>query len=331
MDEFKLNECAENKGSNGAIWTEAETLLLLESVLKHGDDWELVAQNVQTKSKVDCILKLIELPFGELVLGSAHKYGNYGGLNGSMNGTKQVQLSSSERHEAIRLEGQCHEQINEREENGDTVDQGHPSKRQRIASLSDAGSSLMKQVARISTMVGSQITAAAAEAAVTALCDENSFPREIFDVEEDHISNGLSSPTASYEAERVLKNEESKTKEGLTQSETANTPHKRDDIPLALQIRASIATALGAAAARAKLLAEQEDREVENLVAIIIETQMKKLHHKIKHFEDLELIMEKEYAEMEELKDCLLAERIGVLQKAINAGISRWRDHSVKS
>lgn len=41
--------------------------------------------------------------------------------------------------------------------------------------------------------------------------------------------------------------------------------------------------------------------------------------------------MEKEYAEMEELKDCLLAERIGVLQKAINAGISRWRDHSVKS
>ncbi|XP_040987054.1 SWI/SNF complex subunit SWI3A [Juglans microcarpa x Juglans regia] len=331
MDEFKLNECAENKGSDGAIWTEAETLLLLESVLKHGDDWELVAQNVQTKSKVDCILKLIELPFGELVLGSAHKYGNYGGLNGSMNGTKQAQLSSSEHHEAIRLEGQCHEQINEREENGDTVDQGHPSKRQRIASLSDAGSSLMKQVARISTMVGSQTTAAAAEAAVTALCDENSFPREIFDVEEDHISNGLSSPTASYEAERVLKNEESKTKEGLTQSETVYTPHKRDDIPLTLQIRASIATALGAAAARAKLLAEQEDREVENLVGIIIETQMKKLHQKIKHFEDLELIMEKEYTEMEELKDCLLAERIGVLQKAINAGISRWRDHSVKS
>lgn len=62
--------------------------------------------------------------------------------------------------------------------------------------------------------------------------------------------------------------------EALLLTETANTPHKRDDIPLALQIRASIATALGAAAARAKLLAEQEDREVENLVAIIIETQV---------------------------------------------------------
>lgn len=56
---------------------------------------------------------------------------------------------------------------------------------------------------------------------------------------------------------------------------------------------------------------------------------MKKLHRKIKHFEDLELIMEKEHAEMEELEDSLLVERIGVLHKTVNAGISRWRDHSV--
>lgn len=56
---------------------------------------------------------------------------------------------------------------------------------------------------------------------------------------------------------------------------------------------------------------------------------MKKLHQKIKHFDDLELIMEKEYAEIEDLKDSLLAERIEVLQRAVNAGISRWRDHFV--
>lgn len=59
---------------------------------------------------------------------------------------------------------------------------------------------------------------------------------------------------------------------------------------------------------------------------------MKKLHQKIKHFDDLELIMEKEYTEIEDLKDSLLAERIEVLQRAVNAGISRWRDHfAVKS
>ena len=49
---------------------------------------------------------------------------------------------------------------------------------------------------------------------------------------------------------------------------------KKDDIPLTLRVRAAVATALGAAAARAKLLADQEDREIEHLLAIIIGTQV---------------------------------------------------------
>lgn len=332
MDEFKQIEHVENSSNQGAMWTEAETLLLLESVMKHGDDWELVAQNLQNKSKLDCIVKLIELPFGELMLGSSHRYGNFGGLNGNKNGANQIQLLSSELHESLKTEGQSHEQINEKEQNGDAVDEGPPSKKQRITSLSDAGGSLMKQVALISTMVGPEITAAAAEAAVTALCDENSLPRETFDVDEDYISNGICSPTTSFEQERFLQDEDSKLTERSTQSETQDTSLKRDDMPLTVRIRASIGTALGAAAARSKLLADQEDREIENLVAIIIKTQMKKLHQKIKHFDDLELIMEKEYTEIEDLKDSLLAERIEVLQRAVNAGICRWRDHfAVKS
>lgn len=146
MDEFKQIEHVENSSNQGAMWTEAEILLLLESVMKHGDDWELVAQNFQNKSKLDCIAKLIELPFGELMLGSSHRYGNFGGLNGNKNGANQIQLSSSELHESLKTEGQSHEQINEKEQNGDAVDEGPPSKKQRITSLSDAGGSLMKQV-----------------------------------------------------------------------------------------------------------------------------------------------------------------------------------------
>ena len=38
--------------------------------------------------------------------------------------------------------------------------------------------------------------------------------------------------------------------------------------------------------------------------------------------------MEKEYAELEELKEALIEERINVIQNAITAGISKWRDHS---
>lgn len=48
----------------------------------------------------------------------------------------------------------------------------------------------------------------------------------------------------------------------------------KDDIPLTLRIRTAVATALGAAAARAKLLADQEEREMEHLVATIIGTEV---------------------------------------------------------
>ena len=47
-----------------------------------------------------------------------------------------------------------------------------------------------------------------------------------------------------------------------------------DELPSAIQARASVATALGVAAANAKLLADQEEREIEHLVANIIDNQV---------------------------------------------------------
>lgn len=49
---------------------------------------------------------------------------------------------------------------------------------------------------------------------------------------------------------------------------------EKDVIPLPLQMRATSATILGAAAAHAKLLAIQEDKEVERLVSTVISTQV---------------------------------------------------------
>ncbi|CAK7336763.1 unnamed protein product [Dovyalis caffra] len=331
-DEFKLNDNADNNGTNSAVWTEEETLRLLESVLRHGDDWDLVAQNVQTKTKLDCISKLIELPFGDLILSSTYGKGNSNGQSGSTNNSKQVPVAPSKLQDDTKNEDQLHEQMNANEENGVIVDDGPSLKRKRITSVSDAGGSLMKQVALFSTMVGPDITAAAAEAAVAALCDETACPREIFDGEEDFPTKGFSSPSFHSKSERVDEVDDSEMKRTPTLSGTEETPAWQNDIPLSLRLRAAVATALGAAAAHAKLLADQEDREVENLMATIVETQLKKLHHKMKHFDDLELIMEKEYAELDELTESLTEERIDVLQRAIRAGISKWRDHaSIKS
>lgn len=57
-------------------------------------------------------------------------------------------------------------------------------------------------------------------------------------------------------------------------SETSETYQESSVIPLALRYRAATATALGAAAARAKILADQEDKELEYLMASIIDNQV---------------------------------------------------------
>ncbi|KAJ6875854.1 hypothetical protein NC652_035280 [Populus alba x Populus x berolinensis] len=276
-DDFKLKDSAENNGSNAAAWTEEETLRLLESVSRHGNDWDLVAQNVKTKTKLDCISKLIELPFGDLILSSTYGKGNSSGQIGSTNNSKQFPASPSEHQDDTKHEDQLHEQMNANEEKGDVMDDGPLLKRRRVTSVSNAGGSLMKQAALISTMVGPDITAAAAEAAVAALCDETACPREIFDGEEDFPSNGFSSPSFHSKSKRVDEVDASEVKQTPTQSGTEEASAWQNDIPLSLRLRAAVATTLGAAAAHAKLLADQEDREVENLMATIVETQVGQL------------------------------------------------------
>jgi len=59
-------------------------------------------------------------------------------------------------------------------------------------------------------------------------------------------------------------------------------------------ISTAAASALGAAAVKAKHLAAVEERKIKSLVAFLVETQMKKLEIKLRHFEELEAIMDRE-------------------------------------
>ncbi|KAK4351115.1 hypothetical protein RND71_030428 [Anisodus tanguticus] len=321
-DEFKLMDDVNPK----ATWSEAATLLLLESVLKHGDDWDLVAQNVKTKSKLDCISKLIQLPFGDLMLGSIHRKLNLLDKNGEVSGVDQAQPAISVSGETPG--NQPHEQNQEHQQNGDVESETPPLKKIRRAPVSEASSFLMKQVARISGAVGPQITASAAEAAVTALCYENQCSTDIFD--DDDV--GLGSIADISETKRAGLIESTEGEEKPARSETEAAVSQRNTIPLTLRMRASTATAVGAAAAHAKLLADQEEREVELLVSTLVEAQVKKLQHKMKHVDALNLMMEKQQGQMKDLEESLVTERMDILQKIFSAGVSRWRDHaSVKS
>ncbi|XP_006347622.1 SWI/SNF complex subunit SWI3A [Solanum tuberosum] len=321
-DEFKFMDGANPK----ANWTEAETLLLLESVLKHGDDWDLVTQNVKTKSKLDCISKLIQLPFGDLMLGSIHKKLNFLDKNCEVRGVDQAQPAISESRETPG--NQSHEQNQERQQNGNAECETPPLKKIRRAPISEDSSFLMKQVGHISGAVGPHITASAAEAAVTALCYENQCSTDIFDGDD----NGLGSIADISETERTSQVVGAQGEEKHARSETEVEVSQRNSISLTLRMRAATATAIGAAAAHAKLLANQEEREIEYLVSTLVEAQAKKLKRKMKHVEALNLMMEKQHGQMKDLEESLVTERMDILQKIFNSGVSRWRDHaSVKS
>uniref|UniRef100_M3ZRG7 SWI/SNF related BAF chromatin remodeling complex subunit C1b n=1 Tax=Xiphophorus maculatus TaxID=8083 RepID=M3ZRG7_XIPMA len=69
------------------------------------------------------------------------------------------------------------------------------------------------------------------------------------------------------------------------------------------------AAALSSAASKAKHLAAVEERKIKSLVALLVETQMKKLEIKLRHFEELETIMDREKEALEQQRQQLLTER----------------------
>lgn len=319
VDDFKFI----GSQNQGVVWTEAETLLLLESVLKHGDDWEVVAQNVKTKSKMDCISKLLQLPFGDLMLGSAFGKNKIWDISGDVPSVGKELSSSGGSQEIIYTEDNVQEH-KEDQQHGIDEEQEPPRKRLCTVPVSDTSSALMKQVARLSSVVGPRITAAAAEAAVTELCYENRCTKEILD-EEKFLEETGSSPR-SIDQERDPQPESLDGQTQPTKPEINDTASQKNVVSLTLRMRAATATALGAAAAHAKLLANQEEREIEHIIATIIETQLKKLQNKVKHLEELERIMEKQSDQIEGFEEYLLTERMSVLEEIFQLGISSWKD-----
>lgn len=128
------------------MWTEPETLLLLEAVLKHGDDWDLIAQHVRTKNKLDCIARLVHLPFGEHMLGPIRNK-----LESSRNSSNEVAKATQsvvkeQSGEPIASANEPYTDTNENNKIAEESSPSRPTKRRCLPSLTGVTESLMKQV-----------------------------------------------------------------------------------------------------------------------------------------------------------------------------------------
>ena len=126
-------------------WTDAETLLLLEAVMKHGDDWNLIAQHVRTKNKIDCIARLIQLPFGEHILGTISGKCDIRNSSWQAANFRTIHHGTIENSQEIMRTEDKHDIQNDEEK---VVEESSapPLKKRRKQSIIDATDSLMQKV-----------------------------------------------------------------------------------------------------------------------------------------------------------------------------------------
>ncbi|XP_031135269.2 SWI/SNF complex subunit SMARCC1 isoform X1 [Sander lucioperca] len=112
------------------------------------------------------------------------------------------------------------------------------------------------------------------------------------------------------EAMETSSSEQEKDKEEKAATEEGDDKRKKLEHDIGEgNIATAAAAALASAATKAKHLAAVEERKIKSLVALLVETQMKKLEIKLRHFEELETIMDREKEALELQRQQLLTER----------------------
>ncbi|MQL88810.1 hypothetical protein Taro_021378, partial [Colocasia esculenta] len=323
-DDFKYNDkkCLDDGKHVTGEWTGTETLSLLEAIVSKGPDWDLISNHVR-RNKLECIAKLIQLPFGEHMLGSVTGKCDQRNLVGQR--AEEIQQPTSDViKEFVKPEMQDHENATEEDHTAEES-KTEPALKRRCISLSDTSNSLMEKVASLSALAGPHVAAAAAEAAISALYNEHPYAKKVFMIDTNETNDTYFSFAPQNKSASDLKTGDGETEEafGIAECTTGkNFGH------LSFQIRAATGTTFGATAAHAKLLANQEDRHIDYLMASIINAQLRKIQCKMKHFEVLESIMEQQYTQIQQLKEDILQQWVDISQRALAAGIPRWKDPS---
>ncbi|CAN9503901.1 unnamed protein product [Ophioblennius macclurei] len=282
--------------SAGREWTEQETLLLLEALEVYRDDWNKVSEHVGSRTQDECILHFLRLPIEDPYLEDSSA--SLGPL-----AYQPVPFSQSE-------------------------------------------NPVMSTVAFLASVVDPRVASAAAKAALEEFSQvqEESMDKiseksnltektELMDVEKletNSVSHqvpvradGLQLESSGPKVEERVKREhvenmlpEERDGRGEDDESVGRREGDGDEGRRVMEldlvegsVSTAAAAALTSAATKAKHLAAVEERKIKSLVALLVETQMKKLEIKLRHFEELETIMDREKEALEQQRQQLLSER----------------------
>ncbi|KAM6308129.1 LOW QUALITY PROTEIN: SWI/SNF complex subunit SMARCC2 [Podargus strigoides] len=344
----KKNVPSKSKAAASATreWTEQETLLLLEALEMYKDDWNKVSEHVGSRTQDECILHFLRLPIedpyledSEASLGPlAYQPIPFSQSGNPVMSTVAFLASVVDPRVASAAAKSALEEFSKMKEEVPTaLVEAHVRKVEEAAKVtgkadpafglesSGIAGTTLDEPERIEESGGEEARAEAQPA------EEKKEVKEARD--------GAAEEEVKEKPGEVPKKEEEKGKEAEGEKEPdksdgdgAGEPEKEakegpDECPKEPpepeaerkakverdigegNLSTAAAAALAAAAVKAKHLAAVEERKIKSLVALLVETQMKKLEIKLRHFEELETIMDREREALEYQRQQLLADR----------------------
>ncbi|CAG9773630.1 unnamed protein product [Ceutorhynchus assimilis] len=298
LDQYTKKPPPRNKRAMEKVWSEQETLLLLEGLEMYKDDWNKVCEHVGSKTQDECILHFLKLPIDD-------PYVEYSKVEGTL---------------------------------GPLAYQPLP--------FSQDGNPIMSTVAFLASIVDPRVVSAAAKSAMTefasikdevppAVAEAHLKNIEAFDkidLDASLASTGIAGTAPENEQaqkdetevnEKMEVDDKEKDESSQEQSSSPEEPKTKDS-----EVQSAAAAALASAAVKAKHLAGVEERKIKSLVALLVETQMKKLEIKLRHFEELETTMEREREGIEYKRQQLIRERQQFHVEQIKAAEFRARQQA---
>lgn len=213
-----------------ATWSDQESLLLLEALELHDDNWDKIAEHVGSRTREQCVAHFLQLPIEDAYLSTAGT-----GAAGPL---------------------------------------AYLGGRTEASAMGQVDNPVLSVVAFLASIVDPKVAAAAAQSAVETLKEE------------------IKAKAAKVADDESAMKVEPKEVNGVDEASRAST------------------AALGAAAAKAHLLASHEDGELLRLVREVVDAQVEKLNLKIKQVDELESLLEAERRAVEAQRQALVEDRL---------------------
>merc|ERR1712051_721648 len=295
------------KRSTAAIasrdWTDQETMLLLEGLEMYKDDWNKVSEHVESRTQDECILHFLRLPIEDPYL-EQPEHGALGPLayqpipfsnagNPIMSTVAFLASVVDPRVASSAAKSAMEEFAKIKDEVPTVIMDAHMAK---VKEASDKGEpNAVDKSLEKSGIAGT----------------EKESDKDNKDEKKDGEKKDEASMDVDKKNESEIKKEDGEETNG--DADKDKEPKKpetaKDRLIKDGQLQSSAAAALSSAAVKAKHLAAVEERKIKSLVALLVETQMKKLEIKLRHFEELETIMDRERETLEFQKQQLIHER----------------------